>query len=49
MRRIILVAVMAVAAVPAFALAAGGSAKQSAQAQCRAERAAMGSAVFKQT
>jgi hypothetical protein len=49
MRRIILLAAVAVVAVPAFALAAGASATQSAQAQCRAERAAIGSAVFKLT
>jgi len=49
MRRIILLAAVAVIAVPAFALAAGGSATKSAQSQCRAERAAMGTAVFKLT
>ncbi len=49
MRRIIVLVAVTVAAVPAFALAASGSAKQSAQAQCRAERAALGTAIFKQT
>ncbi|MCW3064975.1 MAG: hypothetical protein JWN32_2147 [Solirubrobacterales bacterium] len=49
MRRTILLAAVAAVSVPAFALAAGGSARQSAQAQCRAERAAVGSAIFKLT
>jgi hypothetical protein len=49
MRRIVLLTALAAAVVPAFALADSHSAKTSAEAQCRAERAAMGTAVFKQT
>jgi hypothetical protein len=48
MKRVIAIAVAACAVVPVAALA-DGSAQQSAEKQCRAERTAMGTATFKQT
>ncbi len=48
MRKFVLVAVVAFAALPAIALANGSSAHNSAEKQCRSEQSSMG-ALFKQT